>query len=51
MGGVSLESLSSKDYSITLAMMAFYSSIGLFTVLFVDIMYGVVDPRIRLGAR
>lgn len=48
-GGVSLESLNAKDYPITLAIMAFYSSISLFTVLFVDLMYGVVDPRIRLG--
>lgn len=51
MGGVTLESITAKDFSITLAMMVFYSSISLFTILLVDVLYGVVDPRIRLGGR
>ena len=41
----------SYDYNLILASTAFYTIIGLFAVLLVDLSYGVVDPRIRMGAR
>jgi len=39
------------DYNIILGSTAFYTIIGLFAVLLVDLSYGLVDPRIRMGAR
>lgn len=41
----------SYDYNLILASTAFYTTIGLFAVLLVDLSYGIVDPRIRMGAR
>jgi len=39
------------DYNVILVSTAFYTTIGLFAVLLVDLSYGLVDPRIRMGAR
>ncbi len=39
------------DYNLLLGISAFYTIIGLFAVLLVDLSYGVVDPRIRMGAK
>ncbi|MCK7487240.1 MAG: ABC transporter permease subunit [Bacillus subtilis] len=36
---------------LILGITAFYTIISLFAVLLVDLSYGVVDPRIRMGAR
>lgn len=43
--------LSNYDYNLILVTTAFYAFIGLFSVLLVDLSYGLVDPRIRMGAR
>lgn len=48
-GGVMVDSISSRDYPLTIAVLIFYSVISLATVLIVDISYGIIDPRIRLG--
>ena len=37
------------DYNVLLASTAFYTIIGLVAVLVVDLSYGVIDPRIRMG--
>ena len=39
------------DYNVIMASSAFYGIIGLFTVLLVDLTYGLIDPQIRMGAR
>lgn len=39
------------DFNVILSSGAFYGAIGLFTSLIVDLSYGIVDPRIRMGAR
>ncbi|MFK5884192.1 MAG: ABC transporter permease [Candidatus Izemoplasma sp.] len=39
------------DYNLILGITAFYTIIGLFAVLLVDLSYGIVDPRIRMGGR
>ncbi len=39
------------DYNLILGITAFYTIVGLFAVLLVDLSYGIVDPRIRMGAR
>jgi oligopeptide transport system permease protein len=41
----------SYDYNLILAITAFYTAISLFAVLLVDLSYGIVDPRIRMGAK
>lgn len=43
--------LNSFDYNLILGTTAFYTTISLFAVLLVDLSYGLVDPRIRMGAR
>ena len=42
---------SNYDYNLILGITAFYTIISLFAVLLVDLSYGIVDPRIRMGAR
>ncbi len=48
-GGLMVESVSTSDHSLTVAVLLFYSVISLFAILLVDISYGIIDPRIRLG--
>ena len=49
-GSLFVNALNSKDYPIVMADMAIYTTIGLFVTLVIDLSYGVVDPRIRMGA-
>ena len=39
------------DYNLIMALTAFYTFIGLVTTLVVDLSYGFVDPRIRIGGK
>jgi oligopeptide transport system permease protein len=39
------------DYNVLLCSTAFYTTVGLFAVLIVDLTYGIIDPRIRMGAK
>lgn len=51
MGKYYVESVSNNDYSMVLGMTVFY---GIFLVtcnLIVDVLYGVADPRVRIGKR
>jgi oligopeptide transport system permease protein len=51
MGKYYVESVTNNDYSMVLGMTVFY---GMFLVtcnLIVDILYGVADPRVRIGKR
>ena len=48
-GKVYFDALQAGDNEIVLAMQMFYIVLALFGNLFVDIAYGLVDPRIRLG--
>jgi oligopeptide transport system permease protein len=52
-GRVTLQALNggNYDYNVLMSSSAFYSVIGLFTVLIVDLSYGIIDPRIRMGAK
>lgn len=49
-GRLFVESITYHDYNVLLVDMAFYTLIGLFANLLVDLSYGIVDPRIRMGA-
>lgn len=52
-GRVTLQALAAGnyDYNVIMVSSAFYGVIGLFTVLIVDLSYGIIDPQIRMGAR
>ncbi len=50
MGGLLIDSIMAGDHFLTVALLIFYSSISLLTILIVDISYGIIDPRIRVGA-
>lgn len=49
-GSLFVNALNSKDYPVVMADMGIYTLIGLFATLIIDLSYGVVDPRIRMGA-
>ena len=41
-------SITNRDYTVIMGTTVFYSMILLFAVLIVDILYGIIDPRIKL---
>ncbi|MCR4562700.1 MAG: ABC transporter permease [Bacilli bacterium] len=49
-GSLFVSALNSQDYGVLMADMAVYTLIGLAATLVVDLSYGIVDPRIRMGA-
>jgi len=50
-GGIMINSVNTNDHALTLAVLLFYSMVSLATILVVDISYGLIDPRIRLGGK
>lgn len=50
-GRLYMEAFNAKDYSVLMADMAFYTAIGLLASIIVDLSYGFIDPRIRMGAK
>ena len=50
-GGLYVQSINSQDYNFFMLLSAFYIFIGLAAGIIVDISYGIIDPRIRMGAR
>ncbi|MCM1992779.1 ABC transporter permease [Oceanirhabdus seepicola] len=52
-GQVAIRALTKNayDYNVMLCSTAFYATISLFAILIVDITYGVIDPRIRMGGK
>lgn len=51
MGGIMVKSINAPDYTVTLAALIFYSLVSLVTVLIVDLSYGIIDPRVRMGGK
>lgn len=49
LGSLMTSSISTSDYYLTIAILFIYSLINLASVLVVDLSYGIVDPRIRIG--
>ncbi|MGG2066683.1 oligopeptide ABC transporter permease [Bacillus sp. S14(2024)] len=43
-----VKSISVNDYTVIMGTTIFYSAIFIFVIFIVDVLYGVVDPRIRL---
>ena len=50
-GNMYVESITSLDYNLFLLLSAFYTSIGLVAGIVVDLSYGFIDPRIRMGSK
>ncbi len=50
-GRLFVTALSAKDYNVLFVDMALFTTIGLIAGVFLDLSYGLIDPRIRMGAR
>lgn len=50
-GGLFINSINGKDYDVYMVCNAFYIFIGLAAGILIDLSYGFIDPRIRMGAR
>ena len=50
-GGLYLNSINGRDYPMFMLLTSFYTTIGLLAGIIVDISYGFIDPRIRMGSR
>jgi oligopeptide transport system permease protein len=50
-GSLYINSLNAKDYNILFVDMAIFTTISLIAGVILDISYGFIDPRIRMGAK
>lgn len=50
-GNLYLNSITGRDYPMFTMLTVFYTTIGLLANIVVDISYGFIDPRIRMGSR
>ena len=50
-GGLYLNSITFQDYDFFMLLSAFYTLVGLTANIVIDISYGLIDPRIRMGAK
>ena len=50
-GPLYVNSITALDYNFFLLLSAFYTLVGLLSGIFVDISYGLIDPRIRMGSK
>lgn len=50
-GGLYLDSITYQDYDFFMMLSCFYILIGLVAAIVIDLSYGFIDPRIRMGAK
>lgn len=50
-GKLYLDSINTQDYDFFMMLSGFYTFVGLAAGIVIDISYGIIDPRIRMGAR
>ncbi|HIT33577.1 MAG TPA: ABC transporter permease [Candidatus Faecousia intestinigallinarum] len=50
-GRLTIDAIAARDYPIFMVTTCFYTAIGLAANLVVDISYGFIDPRIRMGSK
>ncbi len=50
-GGLTLNAINARDYPIFMLTTVFYTAISLLAGLVVDVSYGFIDPRIRMGSK
>ncbi len=48
-GGLLVQAIQSNDYNVVIALAFIYSAMYIGIMLIVDILYGIIDPRIRLS--
>lgn len=49
MGKLFVESVGNRDYTMIMGTTIFYAAFAIFMIFIVDIAYGIIDPRIKLG--
>ena len=49
MGRLMIQSLRTADYDVVLLMQMFYVAMALLGNLIIDLVYGLVDPRVRVS--
>ncbi|MFR8088421.1 MAG: ABC transporter permease [Lachnospirales bacterium] len=50
-GNLYINSITGRDYPMFMMLTVFYTTIGLLANIIVDISYGFIDPRIRMGSK
>ena len=50
-GGLYLSSIQNQDYDAFMLLSGFYTLVSLAAGIVIDISYGIIDPRIRMGAK
>ena len=50
-GNLYINSINVRDYNFFMALIVFYTFIGLASGILIDISYGFIDPRIRMGSK
>lgn len=50
-GGLYLMAINTQDYDAFMFLSGFYILVGLLASIVIDLSYGVIDPRIRMGAK
>lgn len=50
-GNLYLNSINNLDYDFFMLLSAFYTFVGLAAAIVIDISYGIIDPRIRMGEK
>lgn len=50
-GNLTINAINAQDYPVFILTTCFYTAIGLVASLVVDISYGFIDPRIRMGSK
>ena len=50
-GNLYMSSINVRDYNFFMALTVFYTFIGLASGIIIDISYGFIDPRIRMGSK
>ena len=50
-GSLFVESMNGKDYNVLFVDMAIFTTFGLLAGVLLDVSYGFIDPRIRMGAK
>ena len=50
-GNLYVNSINVRDYNFFMALNIFYTLIGLVSGIVIDVSYGLIDPRIRMGSK
>lgn len=50
-GNLYINSINVRDYNFFMALNVFYTAIGLASGIVIDVSYGLIDPRIRMGSK